>query len=66
MINKKDFDIIIACLAITLNAYVKENNYREITAIDIIHQIKSFSYEEMKMIKKELEEKLFNGNQDNN
>lgn len=66
MITRKDFEIVMACLATKLAIYSSENKYREITTIDIVEQIRHFSYDEMKIIKKELEEKMFNEHKDNN
>ena len=66
MVTRKDFEIVVACLATKLALYSEQNKHREITTIDIVEQIRHFSYDEMKIIKKELEEKMFNEHKDNN
>ena len=60
MITKKDFEIVMACLATKLALYSEQNKHREITTIDIIEQIRHFSFEDMKVIKRQIEEQFFN------
>lgn len=66
MVTKKDFEIVVACLATKLALYSEQNKHREITTIDIVEQIRTFSYEEMKVIKKDIEEKIINERRANN
>lgn len=60
MITKKDFEIVMACLATKLALYSEQNKHREITTIDIVEQIRHFSFEDMKIIKRQIEEQFFN------
>lgn len=60
MITKKDFEIVMACLATKLALYSEQNKHREITTIDIVEQIRHFSFEDMKVIKRQIEEQFFN------
>lgn len=60
MITRKDFEIVMACLATKLALYSEQNKHREITTIDIVEQIRHFSFEDMKVIKRQIEEQFFN------